>query len=46
MPAETLFLLLAVFPLFWCAIILIISWTGGWWALSKKYAADAEPLGK
>jgi hypothetical protein len=46
MPAEILLLFVAIFPIFWCAILLIISWTGGWRALAKKYSAVGEPEGK
>lgn len=35
-----------VFPTIWCFVCFLISWTGGWHALSKKYAAgDRKPIG-
>lgn len=35
-----------VFPTIWCFVCFLISWTGGWHTLSKKYAAGArKPIG-
>jgi hypothetical protein len=46
MPVEILILFAVLFPVGWCAILLIVSWTGGWWDLAKNYAVAAEPEGK
>lgn len=37
---------IVVFPVFWCLIVLLISFVGGWQRLSKVYAANVPPHGQ
>lgn len=39
-------LFIVVFPVFWCLIVLLLSYVGGWQRLSKVYASDIEPHGQ
>src|SRR5262245_49948596 len=39
-------LFFTIFPMFWCAIVLLLSFIGGWRRLAEKYATDKEPKGK
>jgi len=34
-----------VFPTFWCLIMLLLSFVGGWRRLAEHYATDTEPRG-
>ena len=36
---------MVVFPLFWCLVIWIISFVGGWRTLAGSFAASSEPVG-
>ncbi len=38
-------LFFTIFPAFWCLIVLLLSWVGGWRRLAEKYATDKEPSG-
>ena len=37
---------LAGFPLLWGAIVLLLSYVGGWQRLAARYATDKPPRGK
>ena len=36
---------LVIFPLFWCAICLLLSRVGGWSRLARHYGTDEKPSG-
>jgi hypothetical protein len=38
-------LFVVVFPMFWCSIVMLLSFVGGWRNLAEKYATDKEPKG-
>ena len=37
---------IVVFPVFWCLIVLLLSYVSGWQRLSRVYASDVPPHGK
>ncbi|MCC6563189.1 MAG: hypothetical protein IT478_17690 [Xanthomonadales bacterium] len=38
-------LFLVVFPMFWCAIVLLLAFVSGWRKLAENYATEKEPRG-
>lgn len=45
LPVLIFGLFLVVFPMFWCAIVLLLAFVGGWRKLAEKYATEKEPRG-
>lgn len=39
-------LFIVVFPTFWCLIVLLLSYVGGWQRLSKVHASTISPHGR
>lgn len=46
LAAVVIGLFILVFPTFWCMIVLLLSYAGGWQRLSKVYASTTQPHGK